>query len=258
MRASWCLAACPLYGCACLLGGWVVLGMGSLLVRCQGCIGYRPRRLLVTEPQACSCSFAAPPASHASCSSKARRSTAHPTDCPPPPFRRSQLPGPTTEWGAEAVQYLSQLLGGGREMSAKVVGRERGVAKDKHPRKALGCLQVVLKEEGASNTIAEEMLMGGWRGDTRPGSWACLHTWRWLCLRTWPYVWAARCDSCARPRLRRRDASPACAVTHGPWRSSCNPTAAILIPATRHTDTLPSPRSTPSRPGQSAQAAQGA
>lgn len=82
------------------------------------------------------------------------------------------------------MQYLSQLLGGGREMSAKVVGRERGVAKDKHPRKALGCLQVVLKEEGASNSIAEEMLMGAWLSAAWLNTWACLHRWPLPCLHT--------------------------------------------------------------------------
>jgi hypothetical protein len=73
------------------------------------------------------------------------------------------VPGLDTEWGPEAIGYLSQLLGGGRELQATVVGRERGNAKDKHPRKALGCLQVVLREPGATGSVNEEMLTGGRR-----------------------------------------------------------------------------------------------
>lgn len=73
-----------------------------------------------------------------------------------------KVPEPGSDYAAEATAYLGQLLGGGRELQAAVVRRERPAAgKDKHPRNTLSRLHVVLSEPGAPTTINQEMLIAG-------------------------------------------------------------------------------------------------
>lgn len=58
---------------------------------------------------------------------------------------------------------FSKLVGGGKRLTARVVGRERSTAgpKDKHPGKAAPKLLVDLKEEGGEASVAQQMLAAG-------------------------------------------------------------------------------------------------
>lgn len=71
-----------------------------------------------------------------------------------------QVAAPESEWGPDATAYLSQLVGGGKQLTAVVTSKERPQPREKHPRKAAGKLYVVLTESGGANSVNVEMLLG--------------------------------------------------------------------------------------------------
>ena len=95
-----------------------------------------------------------------------------------------QVPDLDSEFGMDAAEHLSQLVGGGKKLQATVVGRERPTAgpKEKNPRKSQGKLLVNLQVEGAELTVSQEMLSAGmarlpklhkvgYTSDSKPCGW---------------------------------------------------------------------------------------
>ncbi|GFR42157.1 hypothetical protein Agub_g3009 [Astrephomene gubernaculifera] len=71
------------------------------------------------------------------------------------------VPAPGSDWAADSRAVLSGLLGGGRQLLAHVVSRERADPKSRHPKGRNGKLTAVLVEPDTNTNIAVEMLLAG-------------------------------------------------------------------------------------------------
>jgi len=89
--------------------------------------------------------------------------SAVPAQAKPAGLAYLKVPDLDSEFGMDAAEHLSQLVGGGKKLQATVVGRERPTAgpKEKNPRKSQGKLLVNLQVEGAELTVSQEMLSAG-------------------------------------------------------------------------------------------------
>lgn len=75
-----------------------------------------------------------------------------------------RAPALNAEFGIDSASYLASMVGDGRPLTATVVGRDKPTAagpRDKHPHRNQARLHLVLREEGSSSSINEEMLMAG-------------------------------------------------------------------------------------------------